>query len=258
MCSVAAPKNSSDPARTLTLLWGLHPKPGRKGLTVATIVAAGIEVADAEGLDAVTMRRVSERLGVGAMSLYTHVPGKTDLVELMHDAVLADLYRDPGEPAAAGDWRAGLTLVAQRNWQLYQQHPWLLGLIGTRPVPGPHSIAKYEAELRPLDGLGLGDVEMDAVLTLVLTHVQGTARLAATSAATPADSQLTDPQWWDITGPILDRLFDPAKFPVAARVGAAAGSEHNAAVDPDHALGFGLERILDGIAELIERRREQP
>ncbi|WP_280181853.1 TetR/AcrR family transcriptional regulator, partial [Nocardia farcinica] len=166
MCSVAAPKNSSDPARTLTLLWGLHPKPGRKGLTVATIVAAGIEVADAEGLDAVTMRRVSERLGVGAMSLYTHVPGKTDLVELMHDAVLADLYRDPGEPAAAGDWRAGLTLVAQRNWQLYQRHPWLLGLIGTRPVPGPHSIAKYEAELRPLDGLGLGDVEMDAVLTL--------------------------------------------------------------------------------------------
>ncbi|WP_280204011.1 TetR/AcrR family transcriptional regulator, partial [Nocardia farcinica] len=192
MCSVAAPKNSSDPARTLTLLWGLHPKPGRKGLTVATIVAAGIEVADAEGLDAVTMRRVSERLGVGAMSLYTHVPGKTDLVELMHDAVLADLYRDPGEPAAAGDWRAGLTLVAQRNWQLYQQHPWLLGLIGTRPVPGPHSIAKYEAELRPLDGLGHGDVEMDAVLTLVLTHVQGTARLAATSAAPPPAAHHTE------------------------------------------------------------------
>ncbi len=99
---------------------------------------------------------------------------------------------------------------------------------------------------------------MPGVPTLVHPHDRPPPRPPAPPAPPPAHSQLTDPQWWDITGPILDRLFDPAKFPGAARVGAAAGSEHNAAVDPDHALGFGLERILDGIAELIERRREQP
>lgn len=255
---MTAPKNApTDPARTIALLWGLHPKPGRKGLTVETIVAAGVELADAEGLDAVSMRRVADRLGVGAMSLYTHVPSKTDLVDLMHDTVLRDLYRDPDEPAAAaGGWRGSMTLIAQRNWEVYRRHPWLLDLIGTRPVPGPNSSIKYEAELRPLDGVGLSDVEMDSVLTLLLTHVQGTARLSAGSATTTSDSSLTDPQWWDITGPILDRLIDPKKFPVASRVGAASGTEHNAAISPAHALTFGLDRILDGVADLIEQRRD--
>ncbi|WP_324192710.1 TetR/AcrR family transcriptional regulator [Nocardia transvalensis] len=254
---MAAPKNApTDPARTIALLWGLHPKPGRKGLTVAAIVAAGIELADAEGLDAVTMRRVAERLGVGAMSLYTHVPGKTDLIDLMQDAVLSGLYRDIDEPAtAAGGWRAAMTLIATRNWELYRAHPWLLDLVGTRPVPGPHTTAKYEAELRALEGLGLTDVEMDSVLALVLTHVQGTARLSAGSEATAGATHLTDPQWWDIAAPILARLVDPKKFPVASRVGTAAGIEHNAATSPAHVLTFGLDRILDGIADLIDQRR---
>ncbi|MFI5776111.1 TetR/AcrR family transcriptional regulator [Nocardia sp. NPDC051570] len=252
--SAVAASNNADPARTIALLWGLHPKPGRKGLTVGTIVTAGIDLADTEGLDAVTMRRVAERLGVGAMSLYTHVPGKNDLVDLMYDAVLADLYRDPAEPAAApGGWRAAMTLIAQRNWDLYRRHPWLLDLVGTRTV-GPHTITKYEAELRPLDGLGLTDVEMDSILTLMLTHVQGTARLSSGTTRLSAESGLTDPQWWQITGPILARLIDPTRFPVASRVGTAAGTAYDATVDPAHALRFGLDRILDGIAPLIDQR----
>jgi AcrR family transcriptional regulator len=249
----------ADPARTLALLWGLHPKPGRKGLSVEAIVAAGIDLADAERLDAVSMRRVAERLGVGAMSLYTHVPGKSDLFDLMHDAALAGLYRDPDEPARAiGGWRAAMELIAERNWDLYQRHPWILDLVGGRPVLGPNTSVKYETELRPLDGLGLTDVEMDSVLTLVLTHVIGTARLSAGTANTTDGPHLTDPQWWDIVGPVLQRLIDPDQFPVSSRVGAAAGSEHNAAFSPKHALRFGLDRILDGVADLITRRRNTP
>ncbi|MGF6884494.1 AcrR family transcriptional regulator [Nocardia sp. GAS34] len=245
----------ADPARTLALLWGLHPKPGRKGLSVEVIVAAGIDLADSEGLDAVSMRRVADRLGVGAMSLYTHVPGKTDLFDLMHDAVLADLYRDPDEPArTVGGWRAAMELIAERNWSLYQRHPWMLDLVGSRPVLGPNTTIKYETELRPLEGIGLTDIEMDSVLTLVITHVIGTARLSAGTSNTDP----TDPQWWDIVGPILQRLIDPNKFPVSSRVGSAAGSEHNAAISPTHALSFGLDRILDGVADLITHRRTAP
>lgn len=245
----------TDPARTLALLWGLEGKAGRKGLSVDSIVAAGIALADAEGLDAVSMRRVAERLDVGAMSLYTHVPGKADLMDLMQDAALAGLYADLDEPARApGGWRGGIEFVAERNWALYQRHPWMLYLAGARPVLGPNTSRKYEAELRPLDGIGLTDVEMDSVLTLVLAHVVGTARQLASVAATVEESGLTDAQWWGIVGPILDRVMDGEQFPVSGRVGTAAGTEFDAASDPIHALRFGLDRILDGVAELIGSR----
>ncbi|MFC7450894.1 TetR/AcrR family transcriptional regulator [Rhodococcus daqingensis] len=245
----------SDPARMVALLWGQHGKTGRKGLTVEAIVAAGIGLADAEGLDAVSMRRVAERLGAGAMSLYTHVPGKADLVDLMHDSVLGGLYVDLGEPTGApGGWRGGLEFIAARNWDLYQRHPWMLQLVGVRPVLGPNTIRKYEAELRPLDGIGLSDIEMDSVLTLVLTHVVGTARLLASVAATAEESGLTDAQWWDLVSPTLEQLMDPADYPIAGRVGEAAGLEFQSTGDPVHTLRFGLERILDGVADLIRER----
>ncbi|MFE3291255.1 TetR/AcrR family transcriptional regulator [Rhodococcus sp. NPDC059234] len=245
----------SDPARTLALLWGERGRSGRTGLGVDAIVAAGVELADAEGLEAVSMRRLAERLGVGAMSLYTHVPGKSVLVDLMQDATLADLYADPDEPArAAGGWRGGVEFVVYRNWDLYRRHPWLLQLAGARPVLGPNTSRKYEAELRPLDGIGLTDVEMDAVLSLVLSHVTGTARLLVSVEQTARDSGLTDAQWWAATAPLLERLLDPATYPVSDRVGTAAGQAHQAASNPRHALRFGLDRILDGVDALVLQR----
>ena len=97
-----------DPKRTMALLWGIGKKPTRgpkPGLSVGRIVGAAIEVADAEGLAALSMRRVADRLGIGTMSLYTYVPGKAELIDVMLDTVL-------GEVAESGDvepgWRAGL------------------------------------------------------------------------------------------------------------------------------------------------------
>jgi AcrR family transcriptional regulator len=244
-----------DPARSLGLLWRTQTRTGRGPLSVDTVVAAATEVADAEGLDAVSMRRLAEQLQVGTMSIYTHVPGKADLVDLMVDAALGELYDDMDEPSrAAGGWRGALTLVARSNWDLYQRHPWLLDVDGARPVLGPHSTSKYEAELRPLDGLGLSDVEMDSVLTLVLTHVQATARALVGVTRTTEESGMTDLEWWSATGPLLAALIDASRFPVASRVGQSAGQAFDAASDPVHALEFGLECILDGVAALVARR----
>ena len=244
-----------DPARSLGLLWRTQTRTGRGPLSVDAVVAAATQVADTEGLDAVSMRRLAEQLQVGTMSIYTHVPGKADLVDLMVDAALGELYADMDEPSrAAGGWRGALTLVARSNWDLYQRHPWLLEVDGTRPVLGPHTTTKYEAELRPLDGLGLTDVEMDSVLTLVLTHVQATARALVGVRRTTEESGMTDGEWWSATAPLLERLIDGRRFPVASRVGQSAGEAFDAASDPVHALGFGLECILDGVAALIGRR----
>ncbi len=245
----------ADPARGLALLWGSHTREGRSGLTIAAIVAATIEIADADGLDAVSMRRVAERLGAGTMSLYTHIPGKRELTDLMIDTVMGQLYADVDEPVRqSGGWRGGLEFITARNWYLYRRHPWLAQVNGARPVLGPHATLKYEAELRPLDGIGLTDVEMDSVLTLVLTHVAGVAGAWVNQIEAERESGQSDVEWWVQTAPLLAAVIDGDRFPVASRVGQAAGEAYQAVIDPQHALEFGLERILDGVAVLIASR----
>ncbi|GAA3129353.1 TetR/AcrR family transcriptional regulator [Streptosporangium carneum] len=246
-----------DPARSLALLWGPHGRPGRSGLTIRSIVAAAIEIADAEGMEAVSMRQVAERLRAGTMSLYTHVPGKTELVDLMVDTAYGQLYDDVDAPSSQpGGWREALEFVAARNWELYLRHPWLLHVVGARPVLGPNASLKYEAELRTLEGVGLSDLEMDAVLTLVLTHVEGTARIRLNMVQAQSDTGMTDAEWWLASATVLDKVMDASRFPVSTRVGQAAGREYESYSDPERALAFGLGRIVDGVAALISRRSE--
>lgn len=243
-----------DPARTLGLLWRVNEKPSRTGLSVDAIVTTAIAIADSDGLDAVSMRRIADRLGVGAMSLYTHVPGREDLTDLMIDAALGSLYSSIDEPVlSATDWREGMRFVAERNWILYQRHPWILDAQGARAPLGPHTNDKYEAELAVLDGVGLTDIEMDSVLTLVLTHVAGTARALARFDKVREESGMTDVQWWEATAPVLERVMDADRYPLSARVGTAASTSYGAASDPLHEYVFGVERILDGVAVLIDR-----
>lgn len=246
-----------DPARSLALLWRTSEKPSRKGrpeLNVTRIVRAAIAVADEEGLQALSMRRVAERLGVGTMSLYTYVPGKPELLDVMLDTV----YGETAHGTEGDGWRARLTHVARENWALYLRHPWLLQVAVNRPVLGPNVTAKYDRELSVIDGLGLTDLEMDAVLTLIADFVHGTARGAVATAQAEDSTGLTDLQWWTAHAPFLNRIADPAQFPVAARVGQAAGEEHQAAYDPEHAFAFGLTRILDGIEAMIAQRTGPP
>lgn len=246
-----------DPARSLALLWGSHSKPGRSGLTVRAIVDTAIDLADTHGLAAVSMRMVADQLKVGTMSLYTYVPGKAELTDLMYDTVYGDLYADVDEPARQKGWRAGLEFIAERNWELLMGHPWIHEVPAIRTALGPNITLKYEAELRPLEGLGLTDIEMDSALTLVVTHVQGTARAAAEHLRTQRETGLSDQEWWLTTGPLLDRYMAGLadRFPVASRVGTATGEEYQAAMDADHSLRFGLKAILDGIALLIDERQ---
>lgn len=244
-----------DLVRSIYLLWGHHPSPGRSGLSVPAIVAAGIEIADAAGLDAASMRKVAERLGVGTMSLYAHVPGKDDLTALMLDTVYAELYDNDVEAATrVGDWRDAVRFIAERNWDLYARHPWLLDLRPSRLTVGPNASRKYETELRPLDGIGLSDVEMDAALTLILSLVEATARAGRGSTRTQDDSGMSDAQWWEIVAPVLQRVMTDDSLIVSARVGGAVGSAFDAMQNPAHAMAFGLDTILYGIQARIKER----
>ncbi|HSK97370.1 MAG TPA: TetR/AcrR family transcriptional regulator C-terminal domain-containing protein, partial [Euzebyales bacterium] len=214
-----------------------------------------IEIADAEGLAALSMRRVAERLGVGTMSLYTHVPGKAELIDVMLDTVFGETT--PPDDVAGG-WRARLELVARHNWEMYQRHPWMLHVATSRPPLGPNAMAKYEYELRAIDGIGLDDVEMDAVVTLLGGHVEGVARRALDASLAEEHTGMTEEQWWQAHAPLLSRIVDFRRFPTASRVGTAAGETHGAAFSPEHAFEFGLQRVLDGIEALVRSRSAGP
>jgi AcrR family transcriptional regulator len=237
-----------DPARTVELLWSgaSAPQPARgprRRLDVPTITAKAVALADAEGIGAVTMRALASELGIASpMALYTYVPAKAELVDLMVDTCFAGFTLDTaGQTRLVDRVRA----VADANRLLLQRHPWLVDVALERPLLGPGGLRKYELELAALDGLGLSDHEMDLTLTLVLAFVRAHAASAADAGS--ADDEAA---WWAAAGPALGRYVTPADYPLASRVGTAAGQAQGRAHDPDLAYTFGLERIADGIEAL--------
>jgi AcrR family transcriptional regulator len=242
-----------DPAKSLELLWGLQSKPTRgpkPALTVGKIVTVALSIADAEGLAAMSIRRVADELGAGAMTLYRYVPGKGELIDLMLDTVYGELpLRE-----VAGDWRARLDEVARECREMYLKHPWLLQVAVSRPPLGPGVMAKYEYELAAVEGIGLTDVEMDAAVALVNGYVHGAVRSAVEAAQVIRSSGITDKQWWLAHEPLLDKIGDSKKYPLASRVGTTVGQEFDAPYDSDHGFEFGLARVLDGIATLLSDR----
>lgn len=246
---------SGDPARTLALLWrdpAVIPRHGpRQTLSVDAVVAAAIGLADAGGLEALTMRGVAQALGVAPMSLYTYVPGKAELLDCMLDAAYAAM---PRADTAGQPWRRRLAAIAEENLALFHTHPWAAEISTARPPLGPGMLAKYEHELSALEGLGLDDVEMDASLTYLLSFVEACARATAGARAGTRETEIDDAQWWARNAPLLASRIDEHDYPIAARVGSAAGAAQGAAFSPEHAYRFGLDRVLDGLAALVERR----
>jgi len=249
---------AGDPDRTLALLWR-EPQAARRGprpgTSVEAVVEAAIRLADAEGTAAVTMRRLATLVGVAPMSVYTYVPGKAELLDLMLDAVYA---RMPRTDTTGAPWRTRVGAVAQENRALFAVHPWAAEVSTVRPPLGPGQMAKYDHELRAFDGLGLTDVDVDAALACVLAFVRTHARDSADAAAGRRASGTDDAQWWARNGPLLARVLDAAAYPVAARVGTAAGEAFGSTWDPDHAWDFGLATLLDGITARVQRAEPGP
>ena len=234
-------------AETMALLWGTKPAPtrGRKpGMTVSRIVATAIEIADTDGLGALSMRRVADALGVGTMSLYRYLPGKTELFELMLDTVMGE--GGPPEPDPAG-WRASLTAFARQSLAGYRRHPWLLEASTSRGLMGPNQTAALDALLRMISGIGLTNGQMMAVVGLVISYVQGRARQLADGARAEQRSGVSDEQFWHDFAPLLDEHLDAGRFPALAAVW------RDEELSWEDEFEFGLERVLDGIEAFVNR-----
>ncbi|TKV60633.1 TetR family transcriptional regulator [Nakamurella flava] len=236
------------PQPLVDLLWSGHPDApagARRGpksrRSTADVVARAVSLADADGLDAVTVRALAGDLGISTMSVYTYVNSRDDLLVLMADAAHGAMAL----PAfGRADWRTRVRRVADANLVLLLAHPWLLRIHDDRTALGPGTIAKYDHELQAFGGTGLDDLDRDAALTLVLDFV-GAA--AARRTAPPVDF---GPLWAESAGRLAHYLGDD--HPLAQRVGRAAGESMGAPYGADRAWAFGLDRLLAGLADLVD------
>ena len=236
-----------DLGAAVRLLWGPHPEPSRgpkRGLSLERIARAGIEIAEAEGLAALSMQRVAGLVGVTKMALYRYVPGKAELVALMVETALGDA---PPANAARPGWREQLADWTRQLGTVFHRHPWVLdATVGPR-VLGPRELAWMEQALTALDGTGLSGAErMDAVV-LLAGHVRSIAQQAR--AAGPAGN--TEAQLGDILGKLMQAHGE--RYP-ALRAALTSAVQQGG---QDQALEFGLARILDGLGLLIAERAER-
>lgn len=242
-------RDGSDDA--LRMLWqpsAARPARGPKPkLTLEQVVDAAIELADEDGLDAMSMRAVARALGVGAMSLYRYVPSKEILVELMFDAVLR---RQPRAHELPGGWREQLEAVARTDLAFYMRHPWVLEISGSRPPLGPGTFDVYEAVLRVVADTGLTKAELSPAVSSLAAFVRGAAHGELMKARAVRESGISDEEWWEARDEFWQRHFDPERYPTITAIYTAGGYENG----PDE-FEFGLQRMLDGLAVLIDRRQ---
>ena len=225
------------------LLWGRQPAPSRgpkPAITLTGIAEAAIRIADAEGLDAVSMQRIAGELPVTKMALYRYVPGKTELLAVMSDLAMGAPPERPGLP-----WREALQTWAMDLYAGFTRHPWLLQSTIGRRLLGPNELAWMEQGLAALGDSGLrGGEQLDSIL-VITSHVRNIAQQSTTF---PGHSVgLTEEEVTQSLAEILST--ESGRFPnLAAALRTADGSENQG-------LEFGLDRILDGLEQLISARR---
>jgi AcrR family transcriptional regulator len=236
---------------SLEAAWGIRAAPGRgprPALTLRAVVQAAVDVASADGIDAVAMSRVASELGVGTMSLYRYVEGKDELLALMMDAAFESA---PASIDGDAGWRAGLSRWARAHLAVLRRHPWVVRIPLSGPPITPNQVAWFERGLRALTDTGLTEAEKLYVLLLVNGFVRNEALLAADIQAAvraSGSAQTINASY----GTLLAGLVDTQRFPAISAL-IASGVFDDPGV-PDAEFDFGLERILEGVATLVRDR----
>jgi len=232
----------------LDLLWGRRergrrgPKPG---LSIEAIVDAAIELADAEGLGAVSMARVAGELGFTTMSLYRYVANKDELLQLMWNASAAgaETFDLDGE-----GWRERLRGWALLQRQMLDRHPWITEMPMATPPLAPNSLTFVERGLEALDDTGLADADKLRVIGLISSYTLSESRMAHEAARAGAAAPPDAPRWTFES--LLRELVDAEGYPRLHRI----ALDRDPSPDDERAeFVFGLERILDGVEALVGR-----
>lgn len=224
--------------------------PGRRpGYSREQVTRVAIQVADAEGLEAATMRRIACEMGTGAMSLYRYVPSRDDLVDLMIDAVLGEMEL-PERPS--GDWRADLSLVAHEARATGLRHPWQVALASRRPSFGPQQLRVYEFALGALDGFGLEIDEITSLVAMVNDYTHSAVRREIGWSEEARRTGMDTGRWMrEYVGPYVAQVVESGKYPMFNRSVLEARVPH---MPPEAGFQHGLDRVLNGVAAALPGR----
>ncbi|WP_239487783.1 TetR/AcrR family transcriptional regulator [Streptomyces durocortorensis] len=219
----------------------------QRGLTRDRVIRAAIALVDSEGLAALSMRRVATDFGVSTMALYRHVPSKGELVRLMSEAVFDG---EPPGPRPSG-WRAQLEREARWLWTRYQRHPWLARAMAalTRPMASPHAMRYTERVLSALRGLGLTPNQIIHVHLALLGYAQGVAAAVELEVQARQDTGMTPEEWMASDELRLEQIQTAGSYPTLSTL----FGEEEFDLELDTLFEFGLARLLDGVASLIDR-----
>lgn len=240
----------------LRLLWRdqLDVEQSRRGprrkLSVDQIIEAAIALADADGLEALSMRKVAEAVGVSVMSLYSYVPHRSGLIGLMVDEVIGLSPR----PAHSGPLAKRVRTVSGVLWDEYHRHPWLVDAQSHRPWIGPAVSARYEWALAALEGIGLDDIAMDHTVSLIESHASASAAGSINAQRLMTGSGVSDVEWWNANAPLLEQVMPTGSFPISGRVGSAVGEKYQAVTSHRAIYEYGLETIIRGIESNLSDR----
>jgi AcrR family transcriptional regulator len=218
------------------LLWRADPDHAaepRPRLDVELIVGTAIALADAEGLDALSMQRIASELGCTAMALYRHVPGKNQLLAAMTDTATGR----PPVPAAAKAWRSEVEGWVDALWDLYLRHPWILRAPTLSAPVGPNELAWFEALLSPLHRAGLDRGDLIPLATFISSAVRDLARVATE----------LDPEGAAAYGRVLAERLNPEQFPTLCSLAGGDGLDEAEDGDVAPIVHHGMQRLLDGI-----------
>jgi AcrR family transcriptional regulator len=203
---------------------------------VDDVVRAAVEIADADGLDAVTFRAIAARLGTGVMSLYNYVPDKQQLVYAMAELVSAELDR----PEVTGDWRRDMHVIAGRQRDLALRHPWLIEATTHLQPLGPATLALLEFALGALGPAGLDVRDQLETIAMINGFVLNIVRAELGGRAAAADPAQQARQF-----AMLPELLATGRYPRFAAVMASGGAPET--FDPAAHFDRLLDRILDGL-----------
>ncbi|WP_049793648.1 TetR/AcrR family transcriptional regulator [Hoyosella subflava] len=235
--------------RIVTTLWSPEPTPKRgpkRAFTRDGVVATAISLADARGIDALSMRTLAEELGLGTMSLYRYVPGKEELIALMIERLYGETTSAGG---IEGGWRDKLEAMAHEQWNLYHRHPWMLNLPLDFISPGPIAMERFDAGIASVLEAGLPPDAAVAINGAIEYIVRGAARASIENLTFVAETGMTIEQWWEHQGPSLLAVMDTSKFP-ALQAALDAGAFSTAGQDDSFEAAFHetLGIFLDGVA----------
>jgi AcrR family transcriptional regulator len=219
------------------------------GLTRENVVAAAIGIADAEGLNAVSIRRIATELGARPMSLYSHIERKDYLIDLMVDAVMAGALIAGEVP---GDWREALRQIAEHSRAMVRAHPWMIGAALHRPLLGPNALHHIDQSLAAVASLDLPAARKRAALLTVDAYTLGYAawEVRSTVETTAGQAAAANAKGEAIAAYVADRAKS-GDYPYLAE---HAGEDLRLDVGREN-FEAGLEWLLAGIEAEVAARR---